>query len=82
MTISDIVEYDVRFASMVTGYKVYQSSRDNSVSSMAICATYSIIKEDKLYDLCGVLQSDLLNNLKKIKKDKKNVFKLLAIWRN
>lgn len=29
MTIHDIVEYDVWFASMVMGYKLYQSTRDN-----------------------------------------------------
>lgn len=75
MTISDIIEYDVRFASMVTSYKVYQSSRDNSVSGMTIYVAYQILKEDKLYDLCWVLQSELLNNLKKIEQDKKHAFK-------
>lgn len=32
MTIHDILENDVKFASMVVGYKVYKSSRYNSVS--------------------------------------------------
>lgn len=68
MTISDIIEYDVRFASMVIGYKVYQSSRANSVYGMAIYATYQIQKEKKLYDLRGVLLSELLSNLKKLSK--------------
>lgn len=40
MTISDIVEFDVKFSSMATGYKVYQLSRQNSVSGTAIYATY------------------------------------------
>lgn len=75
MIINEIIEYAIRFVSLVTGYKVYQSSRDNTVFGTTIYATYQIIKEDKLYDLCGVLQSELLNNLKKIKQDKKNVFK-------
>lgn len=75
MTISEIIEYDVRIASMVMSYKVYQSSRDNSISGTTIYTAYQILKEDKLYDLCGVLQSELLNNLKKIKQDKKHVFK-------
>lgn len=75
MTISDIIEYDVRFASMIIVYKIYQSSRANSVSSTTIYATYQILKENKLYDLCGVLLSELKRNLKKIKKEKKHVFK-------
>lgn len=75
MTISDIIEYDVRFTSMVIGYKVYQSSIENSVSGTTIYATYQILKENKLYDLCGVLLSELMRNLKKIKQDNKYVFK-------
>lgn len=75
MTISDIVEYDVRFISMVMGYKVYISGKLNSVSNMTIYVAYQIIKEDKLYDLCGVLVSEFMSNLKKIKQNKKHVFK-------
>lgn len=75
MTISDIIEHDVIFASMVTGYKVYQSSPNNSVSGTTIYVAYQILKEDKLYDPCEVLQSEILRNIKKIKQDKKHVFK-------
>lgn len=75
MTISDIIEYDVRFASMVMSYKVYQSSRAYSVFDTAIYVAYQILKENKLYDLCGVLLSELMSNMKKIKQDKKHVFK-------
>lgn len=60
MTISDIIEYDVRFASMVAGYKVYQSSRANIVSDIEIYVAYQILKENKLYNLCGVLLSELM----------------------
>lgn len=75
ITINNIIEHDVPFALMVTGYKVYQSSRHNFVSSMTTFATYKILKEGKRYDLCLVLLSELLSNLKKIKQDKKHVFK-------
>lgn len=54
---------------------MYQSSRHNSLSSAAIFATYQMLKEDKRYDLCGVLLSEIMSNLKKIKQDKKHVFK-------
>lgn len=75
MTISEIVEHDVRFAQMVIGYKVYQSSRYNSIFDTTIYATYQMLKEDKRYDLCEVLLNELMSNIKKIKQDKKHVFK-------
>lgn len=34
-----------------------------------------MLKDDKRYDLCGVLLSEIMSNLKKIKEDKKHVFK-------
>lgn len=34
-----------------------------------------MLKEDKRYDICGVLRSELMRNLKKIKQDKIHVFK-------
>lgn len=74
MTINDILEHDVRFSSMMTRYKIYSSSRENSVSSTAIYATYEMVKEKKKYDLCELLQSEPMKNLSKIKKDKKNTF--------
>lgn len=58
MTISNIVENDARFASMVVGYKVYQSSRKSSVSGTAIFSAYQMLKEDKSYDLFSVLLSE------------------------
>lgn len=38
-----------------------------------------MLKEDKRYDLCRVLLSELIRNLKKIKKDKKHVFKFSSL---
>lgn len=34
-----------------------------------------MLKEDKNYDLCVVLLSELMSNIKKTKQDKKHVFK-------
>lgn len=76
MTIDDILENDVRFSSIIIGYKVYQSSILNSVSEITIYAAYQIVKEDMQYDLCFFLLEEILSNLKKIKNGKKNVFKL------
>lgn len=38
-----------------------------------------MLKEDKRYDICGVLLSELMGNLKKIKQDKKHVFKFCSL---
>lgn len=78
MTIDDILEHDVRFASMIIGYKVYHSRRLNFVSGTTIYATYQMVKEDMQYDLCIVLLEELLRNLNKIKTDKNNVFKFVS----
>lgn len=37
---------------MVIGYKIYYSSRENSVSKTNIYVAYEMIWEDKKYDLC------------------------------
>lgn len=64
---------------MVTRYKVYQSSRQNFVSGTIIYVTYQILKENKLHDFCGVLLNEIMRILKKIKKDKKHVFKFTSL---
>ncbi|XP_059073199.1 pentatricopeptide repeat-containing protein At1g08070, chloroplastic-like [Cryptomeria japonica] len=73
MTNDDILERDIRFVSMIIGYKVYQCSKLNSVSGIAIYAVYQMVKEDMQYDLCSFLLEDLLRNLKKIKSNKKKM---------
>lgn len=52
MTINDILEKDVKFASIVVGYKVYQSSMYNFVSGTTIYFSYHMLNEEKRYDLC------------------------------
>jgi len=74
MTVEDITEPDVKFASMIIGYKIYHSSRENSVPGTAIYTAYQMLKENADYDLCELLVNQLFENLQ-IKKDKKNSFK-------
>lgn len=40
ITINDIAEPDVKFSSMVVGYKVYHSNKENSVSETPIYVAY------------------------------------------
>lgn len=75
MKISTIKEDDVKFVAMVIGYKVYQSNRFSYVFVTTIHVAYQMVKEDAHYDLCSVFLEELLINLKKIKQDKKHVFK-------
>lgn len=75
MTIAHIEDTEVRFASAVLGYRVYQSSRMNSVLSSAIHVAYQIIKEDTTCDVCEMIISQFLVNMERIKKDKKKSFK-------
>lgn len=57
MTIAHIEDAEVRFASTVLGYRVYQSSHMNSVPSSAMHVAYRIIKEDATYDICEMIRS-------------------------
>lgn len=75
MTNTDIEDAKVRFSSAVLGYRVYQSSRMNSVPSGAIHVAYRIIKEDATYDICEMIKSQFMVNMERIKKDKKQSFK-------
>lgn len=47
------------------------------VSTTTIYVAYQILKEDKLYDLCEVLQCDILRNITKIEQDKESC---IQIW--
>lgn len=67
MTINYILGYDVKFASMVIGYKIYHSSGENSIFDTAIYAAHEMVKEIKQYDLCELLWSEIMENLVKIK---------------
>lgn len=75
MTIDDILEDDIRFASMMIGYNIYYSSQMKFVSGTAIYVTYDMLRENNKYDLCKLLRTKLIKNLKKIKENKKHPFK-------
>lgn len=47
----------------------------NFVSGTTIYVAYEMLREDKKYDLCYLLWSEIIKNLKKIEENKKNSFK-------
>lgn len=75
MTMNDINDLVVKFASMVIGYRIFYSSIMNSILVGAIHTTYQMIKENVDYDLTEALRSQLMANLEAVNKDKKIRFK-------
>lgn len=75
MRVNTIKDTDVKFSSMIIGYKVTQSSRLNSITSSYIHVAYQMINNDGKYDLCEWLRSKLMINLGKIKGVKKGTFR-------
>lgn len=67
MTVNFIKDDLVKYACMVIGYQTFSASRINYVSAATVNAAYRMIKEDASFDLCTVMQSQLLLNLKSIK---------------
>lgn len=67
MSVNNIQDEVVRYATMIIGYRIFHSSRMNSVPSAAVQATYQMIKENVDYDLCEAMQSQLMLNLESIK---------------
>lgn len=75
MSVNNINDPVVKYASMVIGYRIYYSSRLNSIATASIHIAYQMVKENVDYDLAEALRSQLMVNLEAIKKDKKLRFK-------
>lgn len=75
MTINEIDDSTVKFASMIIGFQVYHSSRMNNIHVATIHIAYWMIKENVDYDLSEALRSQLVLNLEFIQKDKRLKFK-------
>lgn len=59
---------------MLLGYKIYYSSRPNSVLAGVIMMAYRMVKENTKYNLCEILAQQFLENVKIFKKDKSKAF--------
>lgn len=68
MTIDDIIEDDIEFASMVIGYKIYYSIRMKSIFGTIVYASYEMMRENKKCVLCQLHCSELIKNIKRSKK--------------
>lgn len=74
LRVNDIKDINVRFVSMVLGYKTTHANRLNSVSSLCINSAYEMVNNNAMIDVCEWLKDELTDNLKKIKGDKKGTF--------
>lgn len=72
--VSTIINKNMKFGSMIIGYKVTLSNRPNSISSSYILAAYKMMRDNVKLDLCGWMLDELLINLGKIKGEKKVTF--------
>ena len=79
MTIDDIKQIDVRLIANILGYKIYCSSRLNSISAGVILMAYKMVCEGEKYDLCEALRLQLLEKLKQITRDKANPFSFSSL---
>lgn len=61
--INRIKDPAVKLATMVIGYRIFYSSRLNSVLSATVHTTYKMIVENVDYDLCEAIRSQLILNL-------------------
>ncbi|XP_059067907.1 uncharacterized protein LOC131858628 [Cryptomeria japonica] len=73
MTVNDIVENDVRFASMLVGYKVYQSNKKNLVFGTAIFTAYQMLKENKREAVQKEREKNILKEEDAVKKQAKPI---------
>lgn len=75
LRVNDVKEINVRFVSMILGYKATHANRLNSISSLCIKSAYDMVNNNARIDVCEWLKDELIDNLKKIKGDKKGTFR-------
>lgn len=75
LKVSDITDNNVKYYSMVIGYKVAHTNRLNYVSSLCIHSANEMVKNNAKIDICEWLKDELIENLDKIKGDKKGTFR-------
>lgn len=75
LRVNDVKDINVRLISMILGYKTTNANRLNYVSSLCIKSAYDMVNSNAEIDICEWLKDELIDNLKKIKGEKKGTFK-------
>lgn len=71
---STIKQDDVRFVSRIIAVGICASSRIDELSARFIHASYNIVVEKEQVNLCDILQTQLIENLERLRRTKNNVF--------
>ena len=79
MKINTIQDDGVRLLNKILGYKFNHGSRIDSVLTRFLRASYLMVVKGKKFNLCDIIQTQLLDNISKIKKSKSIVFKFESL---
>lgn len=71
MRVSTITNSNIKFTSMIIGYKVTQSNHLNSIANSCIHVAHQMLRNNVKYDLCEWMRSELMLNLKISKEQRK-----------
>jgi hypothetical protein len=75
LKLNNITNVELKFGIYVVAYKLYSSSRLNSVPCEAIDLTYKVVKKNMEFDLADVLLKQLNKNMDSIRTAKSNPYK-------
>lgn len=75
LRVNDVKDINIKFISVILGYKATHANRLNSVSSLCIKSAYDMVNDNARIDVCEWLKDELIDNLGKIKRDKKGTFR-------
>ena len=79
MKIDTIIDPLLEFCIRVMLYKLYESSRLNSVLCIVVDVGYKIVKKDHTYDLAELQMQQIMENLRAIRKFKSPQYKFGSI---
>lgn len=67
LTVKEFENPTMKFISMMIGYKIFFTHRENYIFVIAISTANEMVKKKVDYDLCELLRLQLLENLQKTK---------------
>ena len=67
LKINNVTDLELRFGIYIIAYKIYSSSRLNSVSCEAVDLAYKVVKKNLDYDLSDVRLKQLNKNVDSVK---------------
>lgn len=68
LTVKDIDDTIVKYASMMIAYKIHYTNIENIVSTTIIHTVHQMVKEFLDIDLCELLRQQLMENMQTTKK--------------